>query len=142
MTTKPRNPLLLSLAAMFLATTATWAADEPVATASIPPAPAAPLAGVPKPSHLATATHVVVAPTKPALRLVRPASRERANAERRRQVVNGDLLPPPPDYAPRRYYRGDIVLGPGGPPLPYPWYDRGPPFAGMPYGPRGPLPAW
>jgi len=64
------------------------------------------------------------------------------HSEHQQAAASRDQLHPPPEYQPRRYYRGDIVPGPDAPPFPPPWYDRGPPFAGMPYGPRGPMPPW
>jgi hypothetical protein len=142
MTTKPAIALLLSIAAMLLTASGTCAAEEPVATAPIPPLPAAaPSAVVIKPFCPATTRHTAVVPSKRALKRTQPASRERASADRRRLTANGEPLPPPPDYPTRHYYRGGIVPGPEGPPLPFPWYGPGPSFAGMPVrGPGGPPP--
>ena len=152
------------------------AADEPVATAPIPPLPRDQPAIVPLHS-----ARPVAAPAKPAPRTAaKPeraaASRQHQRTETNRKKVAADtaapgkrtkqrpaetgrraerrkshtestearaaridqLRPPPDYYRPRRYhYREEIV----GPPFPPPWYDRGPPFGGMPY-PRRPMPPW
>lgn len=155
------------------------AADEPVATAPIPPPPTDRPATVPLRSPPA-----VAAPAKPlpkaAAKSERAAvSQERRHAERhhkkpdtaadarstskrrsrdsakraehrksdtdrtepratsREITASLDQLRPPTDYRPRRYYYREEVEGP----FPPQWYERGPPFAGMPY-PRGPMPPW
>ncbi len=154
--------------ALLLGPTSPRAADEPVATAPIPPLPDAP-AVVP------LAQRPAVIPAKPAPKTAaKPAGpaatreREHASADHRKPAVHDpaksskraeqdrsrrrELERRPerrqaaasrgqPDDRPRRYYREDVMTGPGGPPFPPPWYDRGPPFAAMPY-PRGPLPPW
>ena len=139
------------------------AADEPVATAPIPPLPDAP-AVVPLPQrpeakpapkavakaarppaarerehasadHRKTAVHD---PAKSSKRVEQERSRRPAperRPERQQAAASRDQLRPPSDYRPRRYYREEM----DGPPFPPPWYDRGPPFAAMPY-PRGPMP--
>ena len=141
-------------------------ADEPVATAPIPPAvtqpPAQhPLHVSPNPAKAGPGT---AKPAKPAVK-----NHERKSAERHKPAVHDaggtskraergqshrpapeprpehrhaaasrdQLRPPPPDYRPRRYYREEIE----GPPFPPPWYERGPPFAAMPF-PREPMPPW
>ena len=156
------------------------AADEPVATAPIPPPPRDQPAVVPLHAPSPVATPPKSAP-KTAAKPERAApSHERNRAEthhkkpdtaaearksskqspgetgkraerrnshqpgpeprpaRRETSASRDQLRPPTDYPPRRYYyRQEIER----PPRPPPWFDRGPPFAGMPY-PRGPMPPW
>jgi hypothetical protein len=144
------------------------AADEPVATAPIPP----PLRAE-APAIVPISPRAAPAPTKPAAAIKAakaPAperKREHSTAERRRPVVRDaaetsrhpkrSASAPAPERRParqqataigdepraasyrlpRRDYREEVVR----PPFPPPWYDRGPPFAAMPY-PRGPMPPW
>ena len=153
------------------------AADEPVATAPIPPPPRDHPAIVPLHSPSPVATSSKPAPRTPAKpeRAAPPHERKRAEthhkkaaedrksskqragetgkrAERRKSHSPGpeprpagremagtrDQLRPPADYPPRRYYYRQEV---GGPPFPPPWFERGPPFAGVPY-PRRPMRPW
>jgi hypothetical protein len=151
------------------------AADEPVATALIPPPaimapailpkhpradlyPAKPAPAKPPASKSARraaheherastdrrkpATHDAAEDSKRAERSRLHNAAPERRPERQQAAASREQTRPPPDYRPRRYYREYIPPGPEEPPFPPPWYDRGPPFAGMPYGPRGPTPPW
>jgi hypothetical protein len=175
----------IGLFAMALAGAVLWsglpsrAADEPVATAPIPPPPRDQPATVPLHSP-----PPVVAPVKPAPKAAAkperaaashqpkraqtrhrkrdaatetrksseqrpgetgkraerrkwPADKRETREARREAVARRDRVRSPAAYRPRRYYYREEVEGP----FPPPWYDRGPPFAAMPY-PRGPMPPW
>jgi hypothetical protein len=141
------------------------AAEEPVATATIPPPPpaATPMV-VPLPQRAAPVPPKQVAPKtarrtererkpaatadrrKPAMRNAAEASRlaerekARASASARQQTAAAKREQPRAraEYRPRRYYYREYRVEP---PYPPPWYDRGPPFAAMPY-PRGMMPPW
>jgi hypothetical protein len=168
----PRRTGLLAIAlvgALLAAGAPARAADEPVATATIPPPPpaAAPMV-VPLPQRAAPAPSKTAAPKtarpaererKPAVTADRrkPASRNAADAKKRaerekarasaparrpeRQQATAAKREQPrvrAEYRPRRYYYREYQVEP---PYPPPWYDRGPPFAAMPY-PRGMMPPW
>ena len=66
-----------------------------------------------------------------------PTARER-HPERQQARVSRERPRLRAEYRPRRYYYREYR---GAPSLPPPWYDRGPPFAAMPY-PRGMMPPW
>jgi hypothetical protein len=135
------------------------AADEPVATAPIPPPLAAPpasaaaapksiggIAGPAKPHSLAAAEVPKRTLRPPALPRIEPAKHAAAQkpsrpAKRERHLLVARAYPPPGALPPRYYYPGAPVFTPDneGPPFPPPWYDRGGPLAGYPGpGPRGP----
>jgi len=161
--------LAIALAAALLAAGApARAAEEPVATAPIPPPPAAatpmvvplpraapapPKATLPKPVAPKTAgpaererkPAVTADRRKPALRNAadakKRAERDKARASvpgRRQTTASREQPRVRAEYRPRRYYYREYREGPAYPP---PWYDRGPPFAAMPY-PRGMMPPW
>jgi hypothetical protein len=164
-------PRLVLAAGLLCYAAPSRAGDEPVATAPIPPPTIAAPATVPK-APRATRAPAIPTPAKPAVsKSVGPGARghERASTDRRKPVLHdaaedskrversksGNPAPErrperqqaaasreqtrsPPDYRPAPYYREYMEQ----PPFAPPWYDRGPPFAGMPYGPRGPMPPW
>ena len=120
-------------------------------------APAPPKATLPKPVAPKTAgpaererkPAVTADRRKPAMRnaaetskrtaLAKPRTPVRARYQERQQATASRQQPRVrAEYRPRRYYYREYREGPAYPP---PWYDRGPPFAAMPY-PRGMMPPW
>lgn len=153
---------IICVVAMLLAPVLGRAANEPAATAAIPP-PAPPVA-VHKPSPPATAhkssppaakptavsrakahhtrsakmnipTAAQAAAARKPERVAQRHARHRAT-ERRSVVVHSAPPPPPPAHLPRDY-AGVPLLGPDGPPppLPPPWYDRTRPAIAFAYPP-------
>ncbi len=144
------------LATTLVPATLRAAAEEPVATAVIPPLPppAPPIPSTPKAAAAAT-------PAKPS---APPAAKPGAGAAARKAIEHrhmaahrvhrrtehrrliAQVAPPPRPAMPPRYYPGPPATGPQaleGPSMPPPWYDRGRPLAFYPYpGPRGPMPPW
>jgi hypothetical protein len=118
------------------------AADEPVATAAIPP-PLPAVSSAAAPAATPTAPKAAKAPkriarpkalpgTEPAKRAV--AQKPSRHVKRERHLLFARVYPPPRTPArPRYYYPGAPVADAGsdGPPFPPSWYDRYP-------NPRGP----
>lgn len=158
-------PIVL-LAALLLAP-AIVRADEPVATAPIPPplptpyvAPStpapktAPAVAEPKPAAKETAKEtpkdVSKEPPKKSTAAAshKPTERKIASAHRVARIKRNEHHPQLAHVAPAprpprhpHYYRDEMVPGPmaEAPPFPPPWYGR--PFPGYPFGgPRGPMP--
>jgi hypothetical protein len=145
--------IALAAALQSVAASPSRAADEPVATAPIPPpAPSATPLLVPLAPHVAAAPakatppktthsasreqkHAKTEHRKPAVRHLaataakhaeQRTSRHRAPERRvERQEANAGREPPRavPEYRPRRYYYREEVVGPPFPPPP--WYNRG-----------------
>ena len=163
----------LALAAGLLLPLPARAADEPVATAPIPPpAATAPQSKTPPQAQLAPRKPAPHASRREAEKKTAHAKRQRGKrseqaiattrkhpvialgerkaphgtqpqrrAEPPRTLASREPPPRQPAQRPRRSYREEYMVEPATPPFPPPWYDRGPPFAYMPY-PRGPMPPW
>jgi len=155
-------PILL-LASLLFAPIVAPAAEEPVATAPIPPpvpsapfiAPTTPATPPPVPKAPMTATPAPKAPAtaSPAKPPSETSAKKSASAAARKQVEHktaavhrlhrrserrqlaARFSPPPRPAMQPRYYSGEPVLGPEaeGPSFPPPWYDRGRPLAAYPY---------
>ena len=134
----PKRPGLLPLLvfAVLLLPALARAADEPVATAPIPPplpaapAPAATYPVPPKPPAAATTAAPApkrsahAAEPKRAKRKLATHHRAPRHARAARHQFVARALPPHPPRS--RYYDEIVPVPDSGPSLPPPWYDRGP----------------
>jgi hypothetical protein len=178
MTNRAGLSLILPLIWLLFIPAIARGADEPVASAPIPPplpapyvvpsTPPHPAAAPPHPASTPAANSPITKAPGAAMTPAKPLSTEVAKksepaaarkssehktaaahrpsrhrkVEARRLVAHAS---PPRALQRPRYYAGGTMPGPevdGPPPFPPPWYDRGRPLAGYPYGPRGPLPPW